>query len=95
LKTIRGQLLESNQYAVTEHMRHLAVGSGRGLPGIYFYYEISPVQAVFQEVRSHKGGFMKLITSIFAIAGGSFTIFGLIDNLIIYSLSFYKKTTLV
>ena len=33
--------IQSNQYSVTEHMSHLSPGSGRGLPGVYFYYEVN------------------------------------------------------
>lgn len=80
-KKIDGQEIESNQYAVTEHMRHLSPGSGRGLPGIYFYYEISPIQAVFEEKR---GGFLKFLCSVCAIVGGVFTVLGLIDSFISY-----------
>ena len=39
------------QYSVTEHMSHLSPGSGRGLPGIYFHYEVSPIHAIFEEKR--------------------------------------------
>ena len=74
------------------YVRHLAVGSGRGLPGLYFYYDISPVQAVFEERRGHQGGFRRFLTSLFAIAGGSFTMFGLIDSFIVYVFNIYKQT---
>jgi hypothetical protein len=49
--------------------------------GLYFYYEVSPISALFEERRGH-GGFMRLFTSICAIVGGSFTFFGLVDMLI-------------
>ena len=32
-------------------MSHLSPGSGRGLPGIYFHYEVSPIHAIFEEKR--------------------------------------------
>ena len=32
----------SNQYSVTEHLRHINPGSGRGLPGVWFFYEVAP-----------------------------------------------------
>jgi hypothetical protein len=32
-KPLRGKEIISNQFAVTEHLRHLSPGSGRGLPG--------------------------------------------------------------
>ena len=71
--------IESNQYAVTEHMRHLSPGSGRGLPGVYFYYELSPIQASFEEKR---GGLLRFLTSVCAIVGGMFTVMGLVDGFV-------------
>eukprot|EP00600_Ochromonadales_sp_CCMP1393_P000950 CAMPEP_0174978192 /NCGR_PEP_ID=MMETSP0004_2-20121128/14050_1 /TAXON_ID=420556 /ORGANISM="Ochromonas sp., Strain CCMP1393" /LENGTH=375 /DNA_ID=CAMNT_0016229503 /DNA_START=137 /DNA_END=1264 /DNA_ORIENTATION=+ len=71
--------IQSNQYSVTEHMSHLSPGSGRGLPGVYFYYELSPIQAVFEEKR---GGWLHFVTSLCAIVGGAFSVMGLVDTLI-------------
>lgn len=69
--------IESNQYAVTEHLRHLSPGSGRGLPGVYFYYEISPISATVTEKR--RGSILPFLTSCCAILGGVFTVMGLVD----------------
>lgn len=71
----------SNQYAVTEHVSHLAPGSGRGLPGLYFHYEVSPIQAVFEEKR---GGALGFLVSACAVAGGLFTVMGLVDRFVGY-----------
>lgn len=70
--------IQSNQYAVTEHMSHLAPGSGRGLPGVYFNYDLSPVQAVFEEKRV-RGSSLSFITSVCAIVGGVYTAMGVVD----------------
>jgi hypothetical protein len=78
----RKPLIESNQYAVTEHMRHVSPGSGRGLPGVYFYYEVSPVEAVFEE--KYKGSIWQFLTSLCAIVGGSFVVMGLVDVFVQY-----------
>lgn len=80
-KDLQGKEIESNQYAVTEHMRHLAPGSGRGLPGVYFYYEVSPVSAIIEEKR-RDGGFWRFFTSVCAIVGGSFAVFNVVDFLL-------------
>ena len=69
---LTGEEIQTNQYSVTEHLRHLAINSGRyvnsylrnfmdicqfnkvfrrGLPGVYFNYEVAPVQAVFEEKK--------------------------------------------
>lgn len=77
--------IESNQYAVTEHMRHLAPGSGRGLPGVYFYYEMSPVHAVYEET---KGKFTSFLTSLCAILGGLYTVMGILDGVVTTATSY-------
>jgi hypothetical protein len=73
-------VIESNQYSVTEHLSHLAPGSGRGLPGVYFYYEVSPIQAYIEERRS--GSLWRFLTSVCAIVGGAFSMMGLLDVLL-------------
>ena len=76
-KNVCRKEIESNQYSVTEHLRHLAPNSGRGLPGVYFNYEISPVQAVFTE---KKKTLISFITTVCAIVGGVYTVMGILDN---------------
>lgn len=71
--------VQSNQYSVTEHMSTLAPGSGRGLPGVYFYYEVSPIQAFIEE---KKRSWMHFLTSVCAIVGGAYTVMGLLDILL-------------
>ena len=88
------KVIESNQYSVTEHLRHLAPGSGRGLPGLYFYYEISPIEANFEEKPKLKGGFLKFLTNVCAIVGGTFTVFGLLENIINYLINLRRKSSL-
>ncbi|KAJ1405519.1 endoplasmic reticulum vesicle transporter [Ochromonadaceae sp. CCMP2298] len=76
-KALCGTLeIQSNQYSVTEHMSHLSPGSGRGLPGLYFHHEGSPIEALFEERR---GGLLHLVTSCCAIVGGAFSVMGLVD----------------
>lgn len=88
---LNGLEIESNQYAVTEHLRHLAAGSGRGLPGVYFYYEESPLQVVFQEERK---GSWQFLTSVCAIIGGVYTVMGLVDTMLSSFSKFAKKSLL-
>ena len=82
------KVIESNQYSVTEHLRHLSPNSGRGLPGVYFYYELSPVQAVF-EVKE-KSIFM-FITTCCAIIGGVYTVIGVLDGFVAYLFKLVEK----
>ena len=83
--------IESNQYSVTEHMRHLAPGSGRGVPGLYFYYELSPVQALFEETKK---SFAAFLVSVCAILGGLFTVLGLVDVVLNFLMRFLNKQLL-
>lgn len=84
--------IESNQYSVTEHMRHLSPGSGRGLPGLYFYYEISPISALVRERR--RGSFFPFLTSCCAILGGVFTVMGLVDVVLGSLVAWFTKAVL-
>ncbi len=70
--------MESNQFSVTEHLRHVTAGSGRGLPGVWFFYELSPIHAVFEETK--RSTFLEFTASVCAILGGVFTLFGVIDT---------------
>ena len=83
--------IESNQYSVTEHSRHLSPASDRGLPGVYFYYEISPVQAAFEERRTTRT-LARFITSVCAIVGGLFTVMGIVERVVAVWLKGKKKS---
>lgn len=84
--------VSSNQYSVTEHCSHLAPGSGRGLPGVYFYYEVSPIQAHIEEKKKSLFGFL---TSLCAIVGGAYSVMGLVDLTVTGFLRyFYHKSYL-
>jgi hypothetical protein len=74
-------------------MSHLAPGSGRGLPGVYFYYEVSPIQAIIYEKRSYYKSFLRFLTSACAIIGGAYTLMGLVDILLgLFLTNFYKES---
>ncbi|PAA82192.1 hypothetical protein BOX15_Mlig030157g2 [Macrostomum lignano] len=69
--SLNGTETSSNQYSVTKHER-----SSVNLPGIFFYYEISPILVRITERRRSFGHFL---TSVCAIVGGVFTVASLID----------------
>lgn len=83
--------VQSNQYSVTEHMSHLAPGSGRGLPGVYFYYEVSPITARIEHRTRPMLGF---VTSLCALVGGAFSLMGLVD-LMLTALFHYTKRSIL
>lgn len=76
-KTLSGRIIETYQYSVTEHMRHVTPGSGRGLPGVFFFYEVSALHVVIEEYRR---GWIAFFTSLAAIVGGVVTVMGIVDQ---------------
>eukprot|EP00903_Cladosiphon_okamuranus_P021822 g20066.t1 len=72
-----GTTVHSNQYSATEHLKHVHAGFSRGLPGVYFYYQVSPVQALVEEKRR---GFLAFLTGACGVVGGVYTIFGLVNT---------------
>lgn len=87
-----GQLINSNQFSVTEHERVLLPNSRGGLPGLFFIYDFSPIMVSFTE---HQTSFAHFLTSICAIVGGIFTVAGIIDSFIFHAVNAYnKKNTL-
>ena len=80
-KTLDGRVIETYQYSVTEHMRHVSPGSGRGLPGVFFFYEVS---ALHVEIEEYRRGWIAFFTSLAAIVGGVVTVIGMVDQ-VLYS----------
>jgi len=80
VKFRNGTSIQTNQYSVTEHMRHVNPGGGRGLPGVFFFYEISPLHV--EIVENYRKGYIAFFTSVCAIVGGVVTTMGLLDQLL-------------
>mmetsp|Transcript_22591 Transcript_22591/g.63418 ORF Transcript_22591/g.63418 Transcript_22591/m.63418 type:complete len:397 (+) Transcript_22591:79-1269(+) len=80
-----GEEIRTNQYSVTEHYRPVEKpnpqargGQHHGLPGVFFHYDLSPIQVTYTETRESLGQFL---ASLCAIIGGIFSIAGLVDAL--------------
>ena len=82
-----GSTREVWQYSVTEHVRHVTPGSGRGLPGVFFFYEVSPLCAEFVERRN---GWLALLTGLAAIVGGVAATAGAADRALAWAAACYK-----
>ena len=82
-----GTVFPSNQYSVTEHEKDVSPQPGMsvpsGLPGVFFNFEISPMQVIYTEYTKALSHFL---TDICAVVGGVFTVAGLIDSFL-YSAS--------
>jgi endoplasmic reticulum-Golgi intermediate compartment protein 3 len=74
---LRGAPITTNQYSVTEHLKHVEPGSNRGLPSVYLYYELSTITAQVVESRP---GFFAFLTSVCAVVGGVYTVLGLLNQ---------------
>ena len=74
-----GTTTETNQYSVTDHYRKIVSSRARGLPGIFVYYDLSPIKVKIVEEGSRLSRFL---TSICAIVGGSFTVMSLLDRVV-------------
>lgn len=85
-----GTLLHTNQYSVMEHLRHVDPGSNRGLPGVFFFYEVSPLHIYIEE--GYNKGWIAFFTSVCAIVGGVVTVMGLLDQ---FLFSIFRKDTSV
>lgn len=72
-----GSTTSTNQYSVTEHFRHVSVARGSGLPGVFFFYDVSPIRVT---VKPKAVPFLHFVTQLCAIIGGVFTVMGVIDS---------------
>lgn len=76
----RGALpIATNQFSVTENYKEGASGPARSLPGVFFFYDLSPIKVKIVEAGS---SFMHFLTNMCAIVGGVFTVSGLVDAFI-------------
>ncbi|EGG07782.1 uncharacterized protein MELLADRAFT_105603 [Melampsora larici-populina 98AG31] len=85
------RVVKTHQYSVTQYERDLTKSSRggtdelghqtshgyAGVPGLFFNYEISPMQVIHKEYRQ---SFAHFATSTCAIIGGVLTVAGLIDS---------------
>ena len=84
-----GRTLATNQYSVTEHVRHFDLRKDKkGMPGFYVMYDLSPIEITFVE---HGRSFAHFLTGVCAIVGGIFTVASLIDKVVYNSMRSLKK----
>lgn len=87
-KDIRGQKIQTNQFSVTEHFRTVEAGMGRSLPGVFFFYDLSPIKVNFNQTKT---SFLHFLTNVCAIVGGVFTVFGILDAFVYHGHRVIKK----
>ncbi|KAK7274661.1 hypothetical protein RIF29_15757 [Crotalaria pallida] len=84
-KDVRGHVINSNQYSVTEHFKKADIGV---LPGVFFFYDISPIKVTYTEDHVP---FLHFLTNVCAIIGGIFTVAGIVDSSIYYGQKTIKR----
>ncbi|KAJ3682992.1 hypothetical protein LUZ60_013219 [Juncus effusus] len=73
---ITGRKISSNQFSVTEHFRE-SIGYPKPSPGVYFFYEFSPIKVDLTEQNT---SLLHFLTNLCAIIGGIFTVAGILDS---------------
>ncbi|XP_026429545.1 endoplasmic reticulum-Golgi intermediate compartment protein 3-like [Papaver somniferum] len=85
---INNHTIQSNQFSVTEHFRHAIVGQPHSVPGVFFFYDLSPIKVTFTEQHV---SFLHFLTNICAIVGGMFTVSGILDSFIYHGQKVIRK----
>ena len=67
----------SNQYSATQHFRTITSITSKGLPGLFIFFDISPIRVRIDEQYK---SFSTFLTSLCAIVGGVFTMMSLLDH---------------
>eukprot|EP00850_Spirogloea_muscicola_P019075 SM000183S03969 [mRNA] locus=s183:45572:48813:- [translate_table: standard] len=76
------------KFSVTEHFRPSAFSMGQAIPGVFFFYDLSPIKVKFMETRTSS---LHFITNVCAIVGGVFTVSGIIDAFVYHGHKAIKK----
>lgn len=83
-----GHAIHSNQFSVTEHVKGAELGRLQALPGVFFFYDLSPIKVTFTETHV---SFLHFLTNVCAIVGGVFTVSGIIDSFVYHSQKAIKR----
>lgn len=85
---INEHIILSNQFSVTEHFRSSESGRIQAVPGVFFFYDLSPIKVTFTEQHV---SFLHFLTNVCAIVGGVFTVSGIIDSFVYHGQRAIKK----
>ncbi|KAL1534328.1 endoplasmic reticulum-Golgi intermediate compartment protein 3-like [Salvia divinorum] len=76
---IRGHKIQSNQFSVTEHFKNTDMDHYKSPPGVFFFYDLSPIKVTHTEEHT---SFLHFLTHICAIIGGVITVAGIVDSFV-------------
>ncbi|KAJ3679591.1 hypothetical protein LUZ60_017602 [Juncus effusus] len=85
---INNHTIQSNQFSVTEHFREDESGRVQSLPGVFFFYDLSPIKVMSSERYI---SFLHFLTNVCAIVGGIFTVSGILDAFVYHGQKAVKK----
>lgn len=71
------RVVDSNEYSVTDHYREFDPTIQRSLPGLFFFYDLSPLRVEYEEKRM---GFFKFLSNVAAIVGGVYAVSSIVDG---------------
>ena len=88
--------ISTNQYSVVDHFKPVDAASIQGgssdLPGVFFFYDLSPIKVDIAEYRT---SVWKFLAEICASVGGVFAVSGIVDKVVYKgSLAIKKKIQL-
>jgi hypothetical protein len=88
--------ISTNQYSVVDHFKPLNAATVEGgssdLPGVFFFYDLSPIKVDIAEYRT---SVWKFLAEICASVGGVFAVSGIVDKVVYKgSLALKKKIQL-
>lgn len=88
-----GRVLHTNQFSVTRHQKSVSSHNAEsGMPGAFFSYELSPLMVKYTAKERSIGHFA---TNVCAIIGGVFTVAGILDAFLYYSLNAFENKMLL
>ncbi|KAK4747480.1 hypothetical protein SAY87_014066 [Trapa incisa] len=85
---VSGHTIQSSQFSATEHFKGGDVDLLQALPGVFFFYDLSPIKVTFTEEHV---SFLHFLTNVCAIVGGVFTVSGILDSFIYHGQRAIKK----
>ena len=88
--------ISTNQYSVVDHFKPVEaasiLGGSNDLPGVFFFYDLSPIKVDIAEYRT---SVWKFLAEICASVGGVFAVSGIVDKVVYKgSLAIKKKIQL-
>lgn len=96
---INGQIIETNEFSATQHQRPLRGGRDEdhpttvhvrgGLPGLFFYFDISPLKIINKE--AYNKSFSAFILSLCSAIAGILTVGSILDRTIWSARKFIKE----